>query len=197
MCFFCYSEQQIQPVLPAHCVPLKFPAETQREKTSKQTARSLTVEEPSHVWCSLTEFQRMFSSSTSHLPPAHLSITQSRDRAVRTRSTGTTTSTSVRLKRSGSSPGFRTWRGNMVCFSMITAFSDKIMFFWQLRTSTITHKRKWHLKILIITESEGIQMCCMIQQIQPSLKGASVYLLWNFLSSTSFLVSHLFALSCI
>lgn len=37
------------------------------------------MEEPSRVWCSLTEFPRRFSSSTSHSPPAHLSAAEERD----------------------------------------------------------------------------------------------------------------------
>lgn len=65
-----------------------FPLQRNAKKHDKQkTGPSLTLEEPSHVWCSLIAFRRTFASSTSHSPPAHLSITQGRDRVVRTRST--------------------------------------------------------------------------------------------------------------
>lgn len=70
-------------------------------QTGQQSNFCLTSEEPSRVWCSRAAFPRTFSSSTSHSPPAHLSVTQRRGRAVRATSTRSTTSEPGRSKRSG------------------------------------------------------------------------------------------------
>lgn len=109
------------------CCAFKVPSKetmTQRKKRRSTAEGSITSEEPSRVWCSLTEFPRRFSSSTSHSPPAHLSITRDRDRAVSTGSAGTVTGfyISIRMKRSESNKDLK-----RKYVQIITALNDNII----------------------------------------------------------------------